>query len=66
MTTSLILFIFLDSIFIHFNFDEEHIEVVKTTLLTIIFLAYYGGRSPTKKPESSQIKLNILHISLYF
>tara|TARA_R110001592_G_scaffold17589_2_gene73939 strand:+ start:815 stop:1252 length:438 start_codon:yes stop_codon:yes gene_type:complete len=47
MTTSLILFIFLDSIFIDFNFDEVHIETLKQ-LCSVIFIAYFGGRSYEK------------------
>jgi len=47
MTTSLILFIFLDSIFIDFNFDEVHIETLKQ-LCSVVFIAYFGGRSYEK------------------
>ena len=44
---SLILFIFLDSIFIDFNFDEVHIETLKQ-LCSVVFIAYFGGRSYEK------------------
>ena len=47
MTVSLILFIFLDSVFDDFNFDEVHIETLKQ-LCSVVFIAYFGGRSYEK------------------
>ena len=47
MTVSLILFIFLDSVFDDFNFDEVHIETLKQ-LCSVLFIAYFGGRSYEK------------------
>jgi len=47
MTVSLILFIFLDSVFDDFNFDEIHIETLKQ-LCSVVFIAYFGGRSYEK------------------
>ena len=47
MTVSLILFIFLDSVFVKFNFDEVHIETLKQ-LCSVVFVAYFGGRSYEK------------------
>jgi len=47
MTVSLILFIFLDSVFSDFNFDEVHIETLKQ-LCSVVFIAYFGGRSYEK------------------
>jgi hypothetical protein len=47
MTVSLILFIFLDSVFVKFNFDEVHIETLKQ-LCSVVFIAYFGGRSYEK------------------
>jgi len=47
MTVSLILFIFLDSVFDNFDFDEIHIETLKQ-LCSVVFIAYFGGRSVEK------------------
>ena len=47
MTISLILFIFLDSTFIDFQFEEVHIETLKQ-LCSVVFIAYFGGRSYEK------------------
>ena len=47
MTVSLILFIFLDSVFDDFNFNEVHIETLKQ-LCSVVFIAYFGGRSYEK------------------
>tara|TARA_R110000851_G_scaffold262259_2_gene414804 strand:+ start:261 stop:698 length:438 start_codon:yes stop_codon:yes gene_type:complete len=47
MTISLILFIFLDSTFIDFEFEEVHIETLKH-LCSVVFIAYFGGRSYEK------------------
>ena len=47
MTVSLILFIFLDSVFDDFNFDEVHIETLKQ-LCSVVFIAYFSGRSYEK------------------
>ena len=47
MTISLILLIFLDSIFIDFQFEEVHIETLKQ-LCSVVFIAYFGGRSYEK------------------
>jgi uncharacterized membrane protein len=47
MTISLILFIFLDSTFIDFQFEEVHIETLKH-LCSVVFIAYFGGRSYEK------------------
>tara|TARA_R100001377_G_C3184383_1_gene107947 strand:+ start:783 stop:1220 length:438 start_codon:yes stop_codon:yes gene_type:complete len=47
MTVSLLLFIFLDSTFIDFEFDQVHIETLKH-LCSVIYIAYFGGRSYEK------------------
>ena len=47
MTVSLILFILLDSTFQDFNFEEVHIETLKQ-LCSVVFIAYFGGRSYEK------------------
>ena len=47
MTISLILFIFLDSTFIDFQFEEVHIETLKQ-LCSVVYIAYFGGRSYEK------------------
>jgi len=47
MTISLILFIFLDSTFIDFQFEEVHIETLKQ-LYSVVYIAYFGGRSYEK------------------
>tara|TARA_R110000764_G_scaffold111555_1_gene198320 strand:- start:118 stop:555 length:438 start_codon:yes stop_codon:yes gene_type:complete len=47
MTVSLILFILLDSIFTGFNFEDVHIETLKQ-LCSVVFIAYFGGRSYEK------------------
>ena len=47
MTVSLILFIFLDSTFIDFEFDQVHIDTLKQ-LCSVIYIAYFGGRSYEK------------------
>ena len=47
MTVSLLLFIFLDSTFIDFEFDQVHIETLKQ-LCSVIYIAYFGGRSYEK------------------
>ena len=47
MTVSLILFIFLDSVFDDFDFDEVHIETLKQ-LCSVVYIAYFGGRSYEK------------------
>jgi hypothetical protein len=47
MTVSLILFIYLDSTFQDFNFEEVHIETLKH-LCSVVFIAYFGGRSYEK------------------
>ena len=47
MTISLITFIFLDSTFIDFQFEEVHIETLKQ-LCSVVFIAYFGGRSYEK------------------
>ena len=47
MTISLILFIFLDSTFIDFQFEEVHIETLKQ-LCSVVFISYFGGRSYEK------------------
>ena len=47
MTISLILFIFLDSTFIDFQLEEVHIETLKQ-LCSVLFIAYFGGRSYEK------------------
>ena len=47
MTVSLLLFIFLDSTFIDFEFDQVHIDTLKQ-LCSVIYIAYFGGRSYEK------------------
>tara|TARA_R100001377_G_scaffold4680_1_gene2678 strand:+ start:18401 stop:18838 length:438 start_codon:yes stop_codon:yes gene_type:complete len=47
MTTSLILFILLDSIFIDFKFSDSSIQTL-TQLCSVIYIAYFGGRSYEK------------------
>tara|TARA_R100000935_G_scaffold39456_1_gene60940 strand:+ start:1074 stop:1511 length:438 start_codon:yes stop_codon:yes gene_type:complete len=47
MTVSLLLFIFLDSTFIDFEFDQVHIETLKH-LCSVVYIAYFGGRSYEK------------------
>ena len=47
MTISLITFIFLDSTFQDFDFEEVHIETLKQ-LCSVVFIAYFGGRSYEK------------------
>ena len=47
MTISLILFIFLDSTFIDFQFEDVHIETIKQ-LCSVVYIAYFGGRSYEK------------------
>ena len=47
ITVSLILFILLDSTFQDFNFEEVHIETLKQ-LCSVVFIAYFGGRSYEK------------------
>ena len=47
MTISLIIFIFLDSTFQDFDFEEVHIETLKQ-LCSVVFIAYFGGRSYEK------------------
>jgi len=47
MTVSLLLFIFLDSTFIDFEFDQVHIETLKQ-LCSVVYIAYFGGRSYEK------------------
>ena len=47
MTISLILFIFLDSTFIDFQLEEMHIETLKQ-LCSVVYIAYFGGRSYEK------------------
>ena len=47
ITISLVTFIFLDSTFIDFQFEEVHIETLKQ-LCSVCFIAYFGGRSYEK------------------
>ena len=47
MTISLVTFIFLDSTFIDFQFEEVHIETLKQ-LCSVVFIAYFGGHSYEK------------------
>jgi len=47
VTISLILFIFLDSTFIDFQLEEMHIETLKQ-LCSVVYIAYFGGRSYEK------------------
>jgi hypothetical protein len=47
MTISLVTFIFLDSTFQDFQFEEVHIETLKQ-LCSVCLIAYFGGRSYEK------------------
>ena len=47
MTISLVTLIFLDSTFIDFQFEEVHIETLKQ-LCSVVYIAYFGGRSYEK------------------
>lgn len=51
LTTFLIIFIFLDSFYIdYFTINSEWIELLKT-LLTGVYIAYFGGRSYEKSKK---------------
>ena len=47
LTISLVTLIFLDSTFIDFQFEEVHIETLKQ-LCSVVYIAYFGGRSYEK------------------
>jgi len=47
MTISLVTLIFLDSTFTDFQFEEVHIETLKQ-LCSVVYIAYFGGRSYEK------------------